>query len=439
MTVGLMALHAIIHNQSRTAFRQLDPELFTDEEARQFDFIREHYHRYGGLPSFEVLAGSGILLPPHHSGVQYHLDALRNRAVWQAIDTRFVPLRQAVSNNDMDTAIALVGEMYAAGTRISLGNDVIDLTEASAQVMDEYALAASGNLQGVTLKWATLNSVTDGIFPGDVLTIVARTGIGKSYLIAAMALAAWRAGHPVLFITMEMTVVQIVRRILAMMAALNPDYLRRGDLSAWGQDAIWEQVRAIPGGPAFHLLSGDFRKRVSDVDNLVQEFAPDCVYIDASYLLDPMTGRRKNASKWESLDDVGEDIKRMALTRNRPVVQTVQFNRGEVKTKKTAVAGAGGGPPRSHVPDLSNIRGTDQIAIVSSLVIAAMEGEAPNEDTRRRLYLLKNRDGQRLIERPIEINYVFDPGTDFSEIVAGEEAADQREAGPLQDPDTSIM
>ena len=38
-------------------------------------------------------------------------------------------------------------------------------------------------------------------------------------------------------------------------------------------------------------------------------------------------------SRWENLADVGEAIKGLALSRNRPIVQTVQFNRQKKSTE----------------------------------------------------------------------------------------------------------
>jgi replicative DNA helicase len=419
MTVGLQALHAIIINGSRTAFRQLNVDTFTEDELVTYTLLRDHYARYGALPSMEVLGEMNIVLPESHSGVQYHLDQLRDRAIYMTIDAGFNPLRTAVSANDIETAREIVANMHAATGRLTMGAEVTTLHEAAAQVMEEFELTRTGGRTGVTLKWPRLNAITDGIFPGDVLTIVARTGIGKSYLIAALALAAWIEGNSILFVTMEMTIVQIVRRIIAMATGLNPDFIRRGDMSHWGIDAVHDEIRNWDTGSPFHLLSGDFRKTVTDVDNLIQEFSPDAVYIDASYLIDPV-GARKNASKWENLADVGEDIKRMAMMRNKPILQTVQFNR-TIKENQT--------------PDLAGIRGTDQVAIVSSIVVAAMEGEPPNEEDRRRLYVLKNRDGSRMMD-PLPIHYRFTPGINFEEIIEGDAVA--AEAQPIENPENEL-
>ena len=51
--------------------------------------------------------------------------------------------------------------------------------------------------------------------PGDLLTVAARPGVGKTAMLGTIALAAARAGHPVLFLSLEMPVLQILQRLLA--------------------------------------------------------------------------------------------------------------------------------------------------------------------------------------------------------------------------------
>jgi replicative DNA helicase len=244
--------------------------------------------------------------------------------------------------------------------------------------------------RGVTYGWEPLDELTQGAMPGTVTTLVAHPNMGKSYFLIRMANSAWRAGHSVLMVNMDMPNLQTGRRAIGMLAGINPDLIRRGRLSEWGQEIFHETVEAIGYGAPFHMVAGSFHNSVLDVDLLIGEFQPDVVYIDASYLLWPekKDGRR---ARWENMAEVGEAVQKLALKWNRPIIQTVQFNR-DAKGKEKA--------------GLENIGGTDIIGQVSSVVLGLFYGEGVNETLRRRIKIMKNRD-QALGE--FETNYLFNP------------------------------
>jgi replicative DNA helicase len=244
--------------------------------------------------------------------------------------------------------------------------------------------------RGVTYGWEPLDELTQGAMPGTVTTLVARPSMGKSYFLIRMANAAWRAGNSVLFVSMEMPNLQTGRRAIGMLAGLNPDLIRRGRLSQWGENMLHETVASINYGAPFNLVSGSFRKSVADIDLLIGEFQPDVVYIDASYLLQPERKDSRRA-RWENMAEVQEGLQKLALKWNRPIIQTVQFNR-DAKDKSKG--------------DLATIGGTDIIGQVSSVVLGLFPGEGVNETIRRTVKILKNRD-QALGE--FETNYLFNP------------------------------
>lgn len=403
MSLGKSLLASVIAEGNRSAVRDLKAELFIEDEIPAFDYFMSFYRRYGGMPTLQNMAQAGHLLTPAMGPTLYMLDRCVQRAIYNSVRDTLPSFQIAFQQQNIPELQRTLGRMALAANDFTAGSDVQSLHEAALRVMESHAEARAqiGELTGVTTGFHTLDDATNGAQPGEVFTWVARPNIGKSYTLAHVAKSAWRAGHSVLFVTMEMTMPSMSRRIIGVMSDINPDYIKRGTLSTFGEESVYETIRELEHGAPFTMVAGNLSKSVSQVDALVQEYNPDVIVIDASYLLEPTERRKGRTSMHETLADVGKEVTQMALARRRPVHQSVQFNRAQ----KKGVEG-----------DLSNIGGTDVVGQISTVVIGISEGETPYETTRRKYEVIKNRDGNK---PTFYTNFRFDP-LDFSELIPEE-------------------
>ena len=401
MSKGLEVLHAVCRDHSRTAFRRLRPELFNQTERPAYDAIRNYTLTYGQIPSLEVVRELGIRLFPTTGHIDFLHNQLLERTSHRIIQERMEEFAGAMNNRNSAAIAGIVGDWHSALNLTAALDSVEDLSDAFERVLEEaVATRANQGLQGVTLGWDVLNSITHGAAAGDVITIVARPQIGKSWTMLKMALSAWEAGSNVLFVTMEMTNTQTALRAMAMLGNLCPNALATGRYDNFVEDQARTIIARSRTGAPFRLLSGDIKKSVSDIDALVAEHHPDIVFIDASYLLKP--DKSAKSSKWETASEVAEQIKSMALNRGVPVVQSVQFNRGANKDER------GGG--------LEYIGLTDAIGQLSSLVIGINEGRSPNENFERVYSIFKNRNGPK---GKFAVSFEFNPAPSMSYIAPG--------------------
>ncbi|MBL0372608.1 hypothetical protein JJB09_11270 [Rhizobium sp. KVB221] len=403
MSDGLQLLSSIIQSGGRNFVRNLRPELFLDAERPAYDFVRRFYSTYGGLPGLDIMRQNGFSLLPSNAPPAYYMQRVVDRAIFNGVREHVQDFQGALVRSDVENLTRLVAAMHSSTSRFSASNDVFTLPVAAEMAMNEYALArdlGAGGLAGVTLGWDGLDTLTGGAMPGEVVTWVARPNVGKSYTMAKAALAANDAGFKVMLVSMEMGAVGMARRLIGMRAGVNPDLIKRGTLSFWGEQLIQEAIQLSIARPDFILVSGNLTKSVDIVDALIQEHAPDVVLIDAQYLMQPAKQMR-NAKNFELLSQVGLEVQQLAIARNIPVHQSVQFNREQGK-----------GSPG----DLRNIGGTDVVGQISSIVIAISEGASPDETTTRNYEVIKNREGRL---GAIRTNFLFQP-FDFSELPAVE-------------------
>jgi replicative DNA helicase len=400
MSLGLSLLNAVIEDGSRSLIRDLSPTLFISDELPAYEFFVDFYRRYGGMPTAMNMREGGFPLTPPGGPPGYLIDRCLRRSIFNIVRENLPQFQQSLNTNDIDTLRRAVSTMHAAASRMVVGSDLSTLSTLAEQVLEVYQEARhhrQDGITGITMGWPTLDQLTSGAQPGEVITWVARPNVGKSFTVAHVAKEAWRAGHSVLFVTMEMTDIGMARRVLGVMSGINPDLIKRGTLSIFGEEHLLETVRAVELGAPFYMVAGNLNKTVDQIDAIVQEVNPDLIVIDAQYLLDPSHKTRGSEKQWERLAVVGKEVTEMALTRRRPVHQSVQFNRSQKKGSTDALA---------------NIGGTDVVSQISAVVVSISEGETPYEATRRDYEVEKNRDGPK---GKFTTNFRFDP-LDFSEI-----------------------
>ena len=213
-------------------------------------------------------------------------------------------------------------------------------------------------------------------------------------------LAAWHAGFQVLFFSLEMSGRQLIQRMIGMESGVDPKWMRRGALGPQAHRKMLGAIQTFEEIPGIRIYSHGFGGRTENVDNLIQELRPSIVFIDSAYLLRPEDFRR-NASKWEHQSNVMDDLKRINVQRDIPLIISTQFARSAGKS------GAHGG--------LENIALTDAISTHSSLIYAIRPWKrheknrinmAEKEKHYRVIDTLKGREGE---SAAFPIYYRFNP------------------------------
>ena len=400
MSDGLKLLGSIIDTGSIHTLREISREWFIDEEVDLYDFLRTHYRRYGQIPSIATVEDElGITIPEAEEVTDYYIARVNDRKLYGIVRDKFNSLKDCLRDFNMESAKEVIAELHAATRVTRTDNDIRNIREAMNDVMAEYEYAHENpGVSGVPTAWSSFDYPTGGCQPGDLITWVARPSLGKTYVLLKQAHVAWQFGYSVLIVTMEMTIEQITRRLAAMHAGINPNYIRKGMLSTYAHRRLTNCIQSLAGADRLRLFSGGLRKTTGDVELLIQEFRPDIVYIDGVYMMQPNT--KKAMQKIEKVSEVFDNLKQMTIAHNVPVVVTTQFNRQAGKKGKDG--------------SLENIAFTDAISTHSSLVLSLGEakGSATEAAKKRTIRFLKGREGE---SGEFEINFKFAP-VDFSEI-----------------------
>ena len=410
MSEGIDLISSIIYRGSTVTFRLLDPDLFVgQDEYDAYRFVRGHYRRHSELPTFETVEEElGLSLPDATEHVDFYLDRVFNRRMYNSVRNPFNSMRDALVNRDNNQIRDLAGQIYSACREHNRERDLRSLSEMAAEAERYYQdnLLAEG-MSGIPTGWPTLDRETAGYQNGDLIVWVARPSMGKTTLLLHQAKAAWLAGKSILFVSMEMSLLQITNRFIGHYARVNPEYIRKGQLDFWSKRKFDNAVSVLDDDRRFHLFAGNMGKKTDDVDILIQELDPDIIYIDGLYLMRPSSSS-KARNRFDSIAYVLDDVKGMTINRDRPVVATTQFGKG---AGSKGVEGS-----------LETIGYTDTISTHSSIVCAIKPPSKKNiklfgTSRFKGVEVLKGREGE---EEPFSVRYSFAP-VDFEEIEKREE------------------
>jgi Replicative DNA helicase len=395
MSEGLRFLGSVCETGSRPALTEAEDALFTDIERPAVDFIRSHVARYGEFPSRQTVAlETQLRLPPPVESLQFYDDALRDRHTFNQVRDRLATFQGAYRDRNMDVMTQSLADMHSVVRhRRGERRSVLNFAEAGELVLQRLeSTRFMGGLTGALTGGAQYDAITGGYQPSDLITIVARMGVGKTWKLLQQALYSFRHDQQsVLLVTTEMGTEPIARRLGSLELGINPIMLKRNTISTYTERRLRTMYREMASADRLRIFSVGMGAKTSAVAALCQEYRPSIAYIDGAYLMQPANGAR-NASRTERISYVFDELKALNLEMDIPIVVSTQFNRQ---------AGKGG-----KEGSLETIGYSDAIGTHSSVIVAVRAG--PTEDPRksRTSEFLKGREGEAGV---VHTNFQFAP------------------------------
>lgn len=279
----------------------------------------------------------------------------------------------------------LNGELYKLSDESTV-SEMADSMDPYLELLEERKINAEKNadnaegLQGIPSLLPSLNKYTTGWLPGQLITIGARTGVGKSVFATNCALAAAKAGKSTLFFSLEMGDVEIKDRLLASMTGIPMNVLKQGSLSPEDMrtlqaakkdvDAMRLQLDTDPKVTVDAIRARALR-RAQSPEGL------DFIIVDYLQLITP-TGRF--FSRQEAVADLSRNMKLLAKQLQVPIMVLVQLNR-ESKDDE------------DNLPRMSNIKESGAIAQDSDIVILLHREASLDDAIPHTLVLLEKQRG----------------------------------------------
>lgn len=235
-----------------------------------------------------------------------------------------------------------------------LVSEAIKTIEAAAQRPD--------GLSGIPSGFATLDEITSGWQPSDLIIIAARPSMGKTAFVLSMARnMAINHQQPVAIFSLEMSSIQLVNRLISSETELGSEKIRNGRLS----DLEWQQLHAkikdlinapiyVDDTPALSIFELRAKCR-----RLQQRYGIKVLIIDYLQLMTAGTDMKGNRE--QEVSTISRQLKIIAKELNIPVIALSQLNRG--------VELRGGTGSDSKKPMLSDLRESGAIEQDADMVL----------------------------------------------------------------------
>ena len=167
-----------------------------------------------------------------------------------------------------------------------------------------------------------------GMFKQGLYIIGARPGMGKTTLAINIAENVAMSGKKVLFVSLEMSRVQIMAKRIAISSNLRYTELMTGKLSAPEANIAISTAERLSSRPLFladtaAMTSSDILRNAKSVDGL------DLIIVDYLGLVRPST-EAMSRPRYEQMTEISAQLKAMAKTLNIPVLVLCQLNRENV-------------------------------------------------------------------------------------------------------------
>ena len=387
MSVGLKFISAVFKNTADFPdFSVKVNEQWFDADCRKiWNFITKFYSQYGVLPTVnEVSENTGFILVDAPEPLQYYYDRLIEKNLTEDMTEVILEAERLKLNGESVKAFERLTSFVEQKRSLIHGDsDSQDISEAKPLILERYMKSKEGFV-GIPAPFPKMTSMTGGWCAGDLTYVVARQGVGKSWLSILMAHRAKKHGAKVLYISGEMNSEDIGSRYFAVSQSFPYAGLRKGNLNPLDEERFFNFMKK-EHGVEFDIVEAGSGFRVADLERfLIKGY--DLLIIDAVYRL---RSTLHTKDRFENLAQVTIECKTLALKYRIPVVCTSQLNREAVKSKD---------------PGLESIGMSDVIGMEAANIFGLLR--VKNNKNIMKIKPMKIREGE-LIDEHIYVNWDF--------------------------------
>ena len=349
--------------------------------------------------NFEVVGGASALAQLTQkvgaaAHIEYYIKILKQKCIQRELITAsYSILKYSYDDSvNVDQLIDMAQTKIFAAIQNNVKKDVQEIGSVINQaISDIERLQESTGLSGVPSGFPSLDRITFGWQPSDLIIVAARPSMGKTAFVMNIARNAAVDHHmPVAFFSLEMPAIQLAKRMMVSETGLSSDKIKGGTkLERYEWVQLEEKLKDLAKAPLYiddtpSLPVMEFRSKVK---RLVNQKGVRLVIVDYLQLMQgpiELKGMRE-----QEVAAISRMLKATAKEMNVPVIALSQLSRDAVKRQGS-----------NNRPLLSDLRESGSIEQDADMVlfIHRYDYQGLNEDAsevgKTDLIIAKHRNGE---------------------------------------------
>lgn len=264
----------------------------------------------------------------------YHAEIIRDCALRRdMVKAGAIITSLGYSGRDASEALDAAAAEIASIAAIENDQDSAPIGDDFGDFLEEVEeLSRNGAAMGVPTGFTDLDSLTNGLHPGQIIIIAGRPGLGKSTLaVDFLRSCSIEHGRPSILFSLEMSRREVQARITSAEARVGLHHIRSGTMTDDDWLRIARRTPDITAAP--FIIDAGSNQTVAQIKakcrRLKQQGGLDLVVIDYLQLLTSGTIRRDNRQL--EVSEMSRNLKLMAKELEVPVVVLAQLNRESEK------------------------------------------------------------------------------------------------------------
>lgn len=368
-------------------------------------FFERYITDHGQVPPLPLIQQNySAFVPVAHGTVEYEASQLHQVYLTRAVQGILTDNIDSIASNPVSALNSIIDGLQ--GIKVSLNDRIgyMNDNDVAASVRARFLSSGGGDeedqFSGIPTGIEVLDIMKRGWQPNELISVVARPGIGKTALLIRFGVEAWDNGYRVLFVSPEMSKEEILLRSDVMIAhkhglqnfptnwQLSTGKMSSSKLETYERyrreqtDDRWLTLEMNADSDAF---------TINYVLSQARQHRADLVIVDNIGYIDD---DKKSSSAWESMRNVVREAKKYASTRDTPIIVAQHAKQGAVKKLW-------------DMPEMSDVYMGDALAQYSDRLIAMAVSR--NSQAHRHMMLWKNR-GDMTFTRKKEISFDINKG-----------------------------
>lgn len=328
---------------------------------RYLEFVRTRFYQYGAVTLGELLSKFPDFpcsnLEEVSQDCEFLVYQVKEMYVYNELSRSIEEGQQKFPNDGIQLMGLLEDKINELRAMIPTHADY-DAIKSVKDRQEKYLKTVNDPNAFIPTGFAEIDNLIGGwAKAGELFSILARLGMGKTWILIYTAVAAWRAGFRVGIVSIEMSKDAIGYRIDTFLSNISNSALRRGD--AVDMRAYNSYVQEMEGKEGILIRSRkEFGGHItpSKLRTWIETSKLDLLLLDGITYIENERVNAAYKSEVSTTSDVAEDLMAVSVDTGCPIGVTQQANRG--------------GSDTSQNPDVSTARGGDGLNIHSSFVMS---------------------------------------------------------------------